>query len=79
MRKPKTLSKMQAQVADWNSKHGIGADVTVHLGNGRLVATRTASEAYVLCGRTPVVFLVGIPGSRPLDQVTPAQTSARAA
>lgn len=79
MRKPKTLSQIQAQVDAWNSKHGIGADVTVRLDDGRLVTTKTASDAYVLGGHSPVLFLVGVKGCYALDRVTPVQTAARAA
>lgn len=79
MGKPKTLSQIQAQIEAWNSKHGIGADVTVRLDDGRLVTTKTASDAYVFGGHTSVVFLIGVKGLCALDRVTPVQTAARAA
>ncbi|WP_042697010.1 hypothetical protein [Azospirillum sp. B506] len=72
MRKRPTLSQMNRTVERFNRDVPIGSAVKVRKDSGEVVQTVTASEAYVLSGHTPVIFLRGISGCYALDRVTPA-------
>jgi hypothetical protein len=73
MRKPKrkTQREMELEVENWNLKNKVGSFVRVRLDSGHEVETTTRSEAQMLSGHTPVVFLDGISGCYLLDRVTP--------
>lgn len=62
-------ARLQAECDAWNAKHAVGTvvDVTKDLGN--VVRTKTRSEAQVLSGHTPVIWLDGISGCYLLERV----------
>jgi sulfopyruvate decarboxylase TPP-binding subunit len=70
MKKP-NLAALQKQCDDFNARVPVGAAVTVLLDSGEVRATTTRSQAEVLSGHTPVVWLVGVRGCYLLDRVTP--------
>lgn len=70
MKRP-TLKQMQNQCDKFNSKVPVGGAVTVLLDSGEVRETVTTSEAQVLSGHTPVVWLKGVSGCYLLDRVTP--------
>ncbi len=70
-----TVARKQFQCDEWNVAHAIGTSVRVRRDNGDVTATRTRSEAYLLSGHTPVIFLDGISGAYLLDRVTACEES----
>jgi hypothetical protein len=69
----KKMAKMNQQAVDrWNANSPVGSQVSVTLDNGSVVATKTRSEAQLMGGHTPVVWLDGISGAYLLDRVTAA-------
>lgn len=64
----------QKKVDDWNAKYPAGTPVKVKLDNGSIKETTTRSEADLLGGHTPVVWLEGIRGCYLLDRCTPQVT-----
>lgn len=71
MRRPQRKSQRQIEleVENWNLKHKIGTPVTVRRDDGSVMATLTRSEAQMLSGHTPVVWVEGIAGAYLLDRV----------
>lgn len=61
--------KLQAQCDRWNEKYPVGTLVCVRRDNGAVETTKTRSEAQVLSGHTPVIWLEGISGCYLLDRV----------
>ena len=61
--------KAQRAVDDWNAKYPVGQKVMVHRDNGVDFPTITRSEAQVLSGHSPVVWIEGIAGCYHLDFV----------
>jgi len=59
----------QALVENWNLKHPVGTKVTVTKDDGTVIDSETTSEAQVLGGHTPVIWLEGIRGCYALDRV----------
>lgn len=70
MKRP-TLKQMQSQCDQFNARVQIGGAVSVLLDGGEVRETVTTSEAQVLSGHTPVVWLQGVSGCYLLDRVTP--------
>lgn len=70
MKRP-TLKQMQTQCDKFNARVPVGGPVTVLLDSGEKRETVTTSEAQVLSGHTPVVWLQGVSGCYILDRVTP--------
>lgn len=74
--KPKQMSKKQLEKAvnDFNQRWPVGSEVMLKEdGKDELTRTKTRSEAYVMCGHTPVVFLEGISGAYHTRCVSAAQ------
>lgn len=61
----------QTKCDRWNRTHAIGTPVRLRTDGGDTIETATRSEAYMLSGHTPVIFLEGIVGCYMLDRVTP--------
>jgi hypothetical protein len=72
MRKP-NIQKMQAQCDAFNAKCPVGGRVRVTLDGGEERETVTTSEAQILSGHTPVVWMKGISGCYLLERVTPLE------
>jgi len=53
----------------WNRENPIGTPVSVLLDDGRIVHTKTSSEAQLLCGDTAVIWFIGIAGCYSLARV----------
>lgn len=66
----KRVSKRNAQIVElWNQAHPPGTPVVVTRDNGTEVQTRTRSQAELLGGHTPVVWLLGLTGCHALERV----------
>ena len=66
------MRRTKAQmVTNWNDNYAVGQKVRVKRDSGDLLVTTTASEAELLGGHTPVIWLDGISGCYALDRVTP--------
>lgn len=65
------MDKNLKQIIDWNTKHTIGTPVYVTKDNGDILGTMTVSEAMLLGGYVPVVWVEGIRGCHLLDRVQP--------
>ena len=63
--------RLQAICDQWNSAHPVGAEVVVLTDTKGPIFTRTRSEAQVLSGHTPVIWLEGISGCYDLERVKP--------
>ena len=70
MRKP-DLAKAKKKIEDWNSSYPVGTKVIVKRDSGEKMETVTQSEAELLGGHTPVVWVRGIRGAYALSRVTP--------
>ena len=57
-------------VKRWNTKYNIGTKVEVELDTGTIFHTKTRSNAWILEGHTPVIFLEGIRGAFALNRVS---------
>jgi hypothetical protein len=68
----KSLAKLQKQCDEWNAAHPVGTAVICNKDFVGDVPTKTRSEAYVLSGHSPVIFLEGISGCYHLSHVRPA-------
>jgi hypothetical protein len=77
MKRP-NLKKMQAQCDAFNAVCPVGGSVTVTLDGGEVRETVTTSEAQILSGHSPVVWMKGIIGCYLLDRVKPAAAKAEA-
>jgi hypothetical protein len=64
------LEKLQAQCARFNAECPVGTEVLVKTDSKGNLITKTRSEAYVLSGHTPVIFVEGISGCYLLDRVS---------
>lgn len=62
--------KLQKQCDAFNAETPVGSEVRVQKDNGDIVLTRTVTEAQVLSGHTPVIWLEGISGCYLLDRVS---------
>jgi hypothetical protein len=78
MPKPDKQQALQLElVGRWNATHAVGCAVTVELDSGKIVATRTRSQAQMLGaepsrndpGHTAVIWLEGITGCYCLNRV----------
>lgn len=73
MRKP-NIKKMQAECDAFNAKCPVGSKVRVNLDFvDEPFETVTCSEAQILSGHTPVVWLRDVSGCYLLDRVTPIE------
>lgn len=59
----------ERSVKIWNASHSIGATVIVTTDQGKIVATKTQSDAYILEGHTAVIMLEGFHGCYLLARV----------
>jgi hypothetical protein len=75
-RQAKAVAQLQAVCDKFNASNPVGAAVTVQLDGGEVRETTTTSEAQVLSGHTPVIWLKGISGCYLLDRVTPVKAVA---
>lgn len=66
-----TPKQTRAQVAcdRWNAANPVGTEVYLTKDGGKIVETKTRSEAYVCNGGYPVIFLEGVSGYYLLDRV----------
>lgn len=71
MRIPTTEARLHQMCDTYNSEFPVGIPVWVALDDGRILDTRTRSEAWVLGGHSVVVMVEGIAGGYSLDRVTP--------
>jgi hypothetical protein len=55
---------MELLVEEWNRNRPAGTEVDVALDDGRVVRTRTRSEAWLLGDHSPVVMLESTPERR---------------
>ena len=53
----------------WNKQHPVGTAVVYKHDDGRNIVSSTRSEAELLGGHTPVVWLTGVSGCYALDKV----------
>lgn len=58
-------------VADWNRQNPIGIKVAMTKDDGSVHLTTTRSQAELLSGHTPVIWLDGVRGCYLLDRVKP--------
>jgi hypothetical protein len=65
-----SLEQLQAACDRFNGKSRVGGRVRVQLDSGEVRETITTSEAQVLSGHTPVVWLEGVRGCYALDSIT---------
>lgn len=65
-RKP---SELLAMVDHWNKTVPVGTPVEVTKDRGEIIETKTASEAWMLGGHTPVILVEGISGGYSLERV----------
>lgn len=77
-RQAQALAKLQAECDKFNQSNPVGAAVSVLLDSGEIRETVTTSEAEVLSGHTPVIWLEGIRGCYLLERVTPVAAKAAA-
>lgn len=63
--------KMQAQVDQWNENCPVGTVVSVRRDDGSIQLMKTRSEAQLLGGHTPVIWIEGIAGAYMLDRCLP--------
>ena len=79
MRKP-NVKKMQAECDAFNARHPIGVDVFVMIdGKDEPFRTKTRSEAQILSGHTPVIWLENVAGCYLLDRVSSAPNTVSSA
>lgn len=71
VRQVQALAKLQAECLKFNQSNPVGTAVSVLLDSGEIRETVTTSEAEVLSGHTPVIWLEGIRGCYLLKRVTP--------
>jgi hypothetical protein len=64
-------SEKVAMVNNWNRKYIPGQKVVVRLDGNTEQVTHTRSNAELLGGHTPVIWLEGFSGCYALDRVTP--------
>jgi hypothetical protein len=64
-----TTTIAQHEVDAFNATASIGDVVNVRLDNGETFTTKTRSEAQLLGGHTPVIWVDGISGAYLLDRV----------
>ena len=70
----KQEAKLQAKCDKFNAIVSVGDEVFVKLdGVDEPVRTRTRSEAEVMSGHSPVIWLENVSGCYLLDRVTPVQ------
>jgi len=65
------LGRLEAECSNFNLLVKVGDPVTVKRDDGSLFETTTRSEAQVLSGHTPVIWVEGIVGCYLLERVTP--------
>lgn len=70
-------ARLQKQCDAFNTANPIGTEVIYRYDNGDLKGTRTRSEASVLSGHTPVVWVEDISGCVFLDRVRPSSQAQR--
>jgi hypothetical protein len=70
MKRP-NKAKLQAQCDSWNAANPVGSIVILSRDDGVKLRTKTKSEAQMLMGHTPVIWLEGVNGVYLLDRVRP--------
>lgn len=65
------IAAQQRQVDRWNASQPIGSPVTLRMDGGKIIETKTTTEAQLLGGHTAVVWLEGVRGCYGLDAVSP--------
>jgi len=65
----KREEKLQEICDRFNAQCPVGGVVTLEKDDGRILTTVTRSEAYVLSGHTPVIFVKGVTGCYALERV----------
>jgi len=75
VRQAQATAKLQAECDKFNAAHQVGAAVSVEMDSGEIRETVTTSEAQVLSGHTPVIWLEGIRGCYLLGRVTPLKAA----
>lgn len=61
----------QKMVDDWNARFAVGQPVEVKRDNGDILVTKTRSNASMLGGHSPVIWVEGISACYSLNRVTP--------
>lgn len=61
--------RLEQLVDQWNARHNEGTPVRVKLDGGKVIETKTASQATVLGGHSAVIWLEGISGCYALERV----------
>lgn len=61
----------QKSVDAWNAKYSVGTKVIVTTDSGDEITTATRSEAQLLSGHAPVIWLEGIASCYALERVRP--------
>jgi hypothetical protein len=62
--------------AEWNSLYTEGTEVTLVLDDGRMIETKTRSEAWATGSGTPIVLVEGKSGGYVLNRVLPKSSAA---
>lgn len=70
------MTKKELLVENWNLKHPVGTRVVVRKDDGTKMTTVTRSQAELLSGHTPVIWVTGISGCYALERVRPAPANA---
>ncbi|HEV2210818.1 MAG TPA: hypothetical protein VG167_18755 [Verrucomicrobiae bacterium] len=69
MKRPNPKREME-RVEEWNRLNAVGTEADVRLDDGRMMRTKTRSEAWLMGGHTAMVMVEGISGAYRLDRVT---------
>jgi hypothetical protein len=67
-----TAVQVYDRCLQWRASYPVGSRVIVTLPDGSELRTRTRGDAQVVGGREIVIWLDGVAGCYPLDQVRPA-------
>jgi hypothetical protein len=69
MIKSPIAKKAMTDVCEWNNKHKVGIPVIVTKDDGSEITTVTKTEAMILGGHTPIIYLENIRGCYDLKRV----------
>lgn len=75
--KAPTLKQLQKRCADWNARFPVGTAVEYHpvIGAPAHRLSKTTTEAQILFGHSPVVWLADEPSCVHLDALVPRRTA----
>lgn len=76
-RHKRSARNLQAKVDNWNAANAVGTPIKYKDDHGKIIESKTTSEAWVLGGHSAVIKIEGRSGCYDFERILPTPPSAR--